>query len=64
MKFGDSKNAGHNYSKDADSRLKKHFRNPISSMKGLDSYIGGGLAGGVDLSVCAMGSGDAAGSCG
>ncbi len=46
MKFGDSKNAGHNYSKDADSRLKKHFRNPISSMKGLDSYIGGGLAGG------------------
>jgi replicative DNA helicase len=46
MKFGDSKSAGHNYSKDADSRLKRHYRNPIAALKGLDINIGGGLAGG------------------
>ena len=46
LKAGEPKETGHHYLRDIEKRLEKDFRAPISTMKGLDKYIGGGLAGG------------------
>jgi replicative DNA helicase len=46
LKVGEPKSSGHNYLKDVEKRLIKKFRLPVPAMKGLDSKIGGGLAGG------------------
>lgn len=46
LKVGEPKSSGHNYIKDIEKRLVKKFRLPVPAMKGLDSKIGGGLAGG------------------
>jgi replicative DNA helicase len=46
LKVGEPKSSGHNYLKDIEKRLVKKFRLPVPALKGLDSKIGGGLAGG------------------
>ena len=46
LKVGEPKSSGHNYLKDIEKRLIKKYRVPVPAMKGLDSKIGGGLAGG------------------
>jgi replicative DNA helicase len=46
LKVGEPKSSGHNYLKDMEKRLIKKYRLPVPAMKGLDSKIGGGLAGG------------------
>ncbi len=46
LKAGEPKETGHNYLKDVSKRLSKNFRNPISFIPSLDSYIGGGLSAG------------------
>src|SRR3972149_1965432 len=46
LKVGEPKSSGHNYLKDMEKRLIKKYRTPIPAMSGLDSKIGGGLAGG------------------
>lgn len=46
LKVGEPKSSGHNYLKDVEKRLVKKHRTPIPAMRGLDSKIGGGLAGG------------------
>jgi replicative DNA helicase len=46
LKVGEPKSSGHNYLKDIEKRLIKKYRLPIPTMRGLDSKIGGGLAGG------------------
>ena len=46
LKAGEPKETGHHYLRDIERRLEKDFRDPISAIKGLDKYIGGGLAGG------------------
>ena len=46
LKVGEPKSSGHNYLKDMEKRLIKKYRTPVPAMKGLDSKIGGGLAGG------------------
>lgn len=46
LKVGEPKSSGHNYLKDIEKRLIKKYRLPVPAMRGLDSKIGGGLAGG------------------
>lgn len=46
LKAGEPKETGHHYLKDIEKRLVKDFRAPVTAMKDLDKYIGGGLAGG------------------
>lgn len=46
LKVGEPKSSGHNYIKDIEKRLVKKYRTPVPAMTGLDSKIGGGLAGG------------------
>lgn len=46
QKIGQQKSAGHSYVKDVEKRLIKKLRKPVSTMEGLNPYIGGGLAGG------------------
>lgn len=46
LKAGEPKETGHNYLKDTAKRLEKDFRDPISFIKCLDQYIGGGPAAG------------------
>jgi hypothetical protein len=46
LKAGEPKEAGHDYLRDVMKRLDKDFRDPISFIPSLDSYIGGGLAAG------------------
>jgi hypothetical protein len=46
LKAGEPKETGHDYLKDIEKRLEKDFRAPITAMKDLDIFIGGGLAGG------------------
>lgn len=45
-KVGQPKTSGHRYIKDVEKRLVKKHRLPIPAMHGLNSEIGGGLAGG------------------
>ena len=53
LKAGEPKDIGHNYLLDVESRLKKDYRNPISAVPGLDSFLGGGLAPGEEGIVLA-----------
>lgn len=46
LKAGEPKETGHNYLKDSAKRLEKDFRDPVSFIKSLDTYIGGGPAAG------------------
>ena len=46
LKVGEPKSSGHNYLKDVEKRLLKKYRTPVPCMRGVDSKIGGGLAGG------------------
>lgn len=46
LKAGEPKEVGHDYVKDVQKRLSRNFREPISFIPSLDSYIGGGAAGG------------------
>ena len=46
LKVGEPKSSGHNYLRDMEKRLIKKYRVPVPAMIGLDSKIGGGLAGG------------------
>lgn len=46
LKVGEPKTSGHNYLKDMEKRFIKKYRVPVPCMRGLDSKIGGGLAGG------------------
>lgn len=46
LKAGEPKETGHNYLKDVAKRLEKDFRDPISFIPSLDSYIGGGASAG------------------
>ncbi len=46
LKAGEPKETGHNYLRDIEKRLERDFRAPVTAMKDLDKYIGGGLAGG------------------
>ena len=46
LKAGEPKDIGHDYAKDADKRLTKNYREPISFLASLDQYIGGGAAAG------------------
>lgn len=46
LKAGEPKETGHNYVLDVIKRLSKDFRNPITTLPSLDSYIGGGLSAG------------------
>src|ERR1035437_5272674 len=46
LKVGEPKNSGHDYLFDVEKRLIKQYRSPITFLKGIDSKIGGGLAGG------------------
>jgi len=46
LKAGEPKETGHNYVQDVIKRLSKDFRNPITALPSLDSYIGGGLSAG------------------
>jgi len=46
LKVGEPKSSGHNYIDDVDKRMLKKHRIPVPAMKGVDSKIGGGLAGG------------------
>ena len=46
LKVGEPKSSGHNYLKDLEKRLIRKHRTPVPTMKGIDSVIGGGLAGG------------------
>lgn len=46
LKVGEPKSSGHNYMKDIEKRLIKKHRVPVPALKGIDSKIGGGLAGG------------------
>jgi hypothetical protein len=44
LKAGEPKEVGHDYVRDIEKRLSRDFRNPVSFIPSLDSYIGGGLA--------------------
>jgi len=46
LKMGQPKNSGHNYLDELQKRLVVEKREPVSSMEGLDTIIGGGLSGG------------------
>lgn len=46
LKSGEPKDIGHDYIEDVEKRMVKEHRNPIRTISGLDTILGGGLAGG------------------